>query len=218
VGGDTNDHAKLVYSRTDESGAFHVITKPFGSGEQQGVAPSPGCNDVRPSMSDGLILFARQGPTCSQSGLMLKVPGSAELTKVAGANFGADLNDGVAVWRASPQRLVARGVADSGELSPAKSLELPGNEAFLPPLVVENPYVYFVHKQGSDFIARTRLPLGSSPIEHYVQSKNDSGAEEAPHFGVTGTTLYITNYPQRNGDPGTRLVMQVRNPVFKPAK
>jgi hypothetical protein len=216
VGQDANDHAKLVYSRTDEAGAYRVFMKPFGDKEQGVVAPIEGCNDLRPSMWASLILFAREGPACTQRGLLLKPRGSSELKTVAGANFGADMNDGKIVWRADPRQLVARKVTEAGEVTPNGSLELPGGEAFQPPLVVEGNYVYFVHNQNSqDFIARTGLPLGESPIEHYVQSDNDNGAEEAPHFGVTADKLYITNYPQRNGDPGTRMVMQVRNPNFE---
>ncbi len=217
VGRDANDHARLVYSHCD--GVCHIYTKPFRGQQETPVSVfTEECSDTRPNMWEGLILFARGGAACGQHGLVLKRPGSSDLVPGTAGSAGADVNDGRLAWLASNHRtLMARGVTTDGKLTPAGSRDAPGGEAFKPPLVIEDDYVYFVHQQASqDFIARARLPLDGSRIEHYVQSKNDNGAEEAPHFGVTGNTLYITNYPKRNGGSGSRMVMQVRNPTFKP--
>jgi hypothetical protein len=94
---------------------------------------------------------------------------------------------------------------------------VPAGEIFRPPIVVEGDHVYFAHNTGGEyFIARAKVPFDGSGIEHYAPDA--PGAEESPHFGVTGTTLYLTDYPQPNGDPGAGVIMRVRNAPFEPVE
>ena len=91
-------------------------------------------------------------------------------------------------------------------------------ESFDPPIVVEDNFAYFTHAQGSQtFIARAELPLGDSEIQHYVPGEGVVIGEEAPHYAVTANTLYTTNYPQPDGEPGSGVIVQIRNPVFEDA-
>jgi hypothetical protein len=219
VGSDGSDHARLVYSSCDAANVCQLFRKPFTDVAKPVPVSRPGCSDARPSMWKDMILFARKGPACDQPGLWLKPAGSAPLEKVTGANGGADLNNGRLVWFVPGRGLFAKDVDTSGKLSAAGAREPPAGEAFIPPIVVDGDYAYFVHEQGGkDFIARAALPFDKSPIEHYVAGPEDVGADEAPHFGVTGGILYITNYPRPNGDPGSRMVLRVRNPVFERAE
>jgi hypothetical protein len=217
IGLDSHDHARLVYSRCEAPGACHIYTKPFHGQETPVPVFRQECTDGRPNMWEGLILFARGGAACDQHGLVLKRQGGSDLVSGTAGGIGADVNDGRLVWLAG-NTLTARAVTTDAKLTRAGSLNAPEGEGFKPPLVIEGDYVYFIHHQGSqDFIARARLPLSGSQIEHFVKRDDDNEFEEAPHFGVTGNTLYITNYPQSNGEPGSGTVMRVRNPEFKPA-
>jgi CHAT domain len=216
VGLDAAGHARLVYTTCNESRVCDVFTKPFTGPEQLMPASTPRCSEIRPTMSRGLILFARAGEGCTPA-LLLKPPGDAQPRPLAGQTAGSDLNDGAAVWLAGGT-LFAKAVAPNGELSDQGQMEPPEGENFDPPLVVEDGFAYFVHGQGSQtFIARAKLPLGDSEIEHYVPGENVTIAEESPHYSVTAGTLYTTNYPQPNGDPGTGMIVQIRNPTFERA-
>jgi hypothetical protein len=84
--------------------------------------------------------------------------------------------------------------------------------------VIEKDYVYFVYRpaSGGDFIARAAVPLSGSQIERYLASDDDQGGAQAPHFAVTEGTLYITNYPQPDGKPGSGVIVRVPDPEFKP--
>ena len=50
-----------------------------------------------------------------------------------------------------------------------------------------------------------------------MPGENVTIAEEAPHYAVTAGTLYTTNYPQPDGEPGSRVIVRIRTPVFEPA-
>jgi hypothetical protein len=220
VGSDPNDHAHLVYSQCDEAKLCGLYTKPFRKGGEKSLVVSrPGCRDSRPSMWKGRVLFARTGPSCDQKGLWLKPSGSSELETVTeGANAGADLNDGWLVWFVPGVGLMAKEVLPNGHLSPGGTLKPVGDDEFHAPLVVDDEYVYFVHEMGlRDYIARAHLPLNRTRVENYVQEKGDRGSELAPHFGVSGDTLYITNYPPPGNDPAGRVIIRVRNPRFERA-
>jgi len=39
-------------------------------------------------------------------------------------------------------------------------------------------------------------------------------AEESPHYAVTADTLYTSDYPQPDGEPGTRSIVRIRHPKF----
>jgi CHAT domain len=216
VGLNPAGHARLVYTSCDESGSCDVFTKAFNGTEELMPASTPQCSEIRPTMHRGLILFARAGPGCMPA-LLLKPLGDSPPQPIAGQTAGSDLNDGVAIWLAG-DTLFAKGVGQGVQLSSEGQLKPSGGDRFHPPLVVEDGFAYFVHEQGSqDFIARAKLPLGDSKIEHYVPGENVTIAEEAPHYAVTAGTLYTTNYPQPNGEPGSRVIVRVRNPRFEPA-
>ena len=167
-------------------------------------------------MWNGLVLFDRSGPGCTHQLLLVHLRGgSAE--PVAGATAGADLNDRHAVWLAGGA-LIDRGVSSAGELSPDTTTLKPAEgDVFRAPITVEGDHVYFVHDQGGQFfIARAKLPLDGSEVEHYVAREGDRGSEESPHFGVTGDTLYYTDYPQPDGKPGSeKIIVRVPNATDK---
>ena len=82
---------------------------------------------------------------------------------------------------------------------------------------MEGGYAYFVHGQGGQFfIARAKLPLEGSKIEHYSAHKGDEGVEDSPHFTVTrqGHDLYTTNYPQPDKKSGSKKIVRVEDPPF----
>ena len=71
---------------------------------------------------------------------------------------------------------------------------------------------------GQNFIARARVPFDGSGIERYAPGEDAPGAEESPHFGVSGTTLYTTDYPQPNTESGARVIVRVRDAPFEPVE
>ena len=100
VGLDAANHARLVYATCNGAGqACDVFHKPFRGVEQRMPASTRDCNEVRPSLWRGLILFARSGEGCEQA-LFLKPLGAAPPKRLAGQTGGGDLNDGAAVWLA----------------------------------------------------------------------------------------------------------------------
>jgi hypothetical protein len=104
-------------------------------------------------------------------------------------------------------------VTPQGQLKPG------GSDRIVPPLVVENGYAYFIHEQGSqDFIARAKLPLGDSRIEHYVPGGDAPTAELAPHYGVTADALYTTGYPLPDGTSGRQKIARIEDPKFESAE
>jgi hypothetical protein len=215
VGLDRANKAQLVYSRCDSDGtACHIYRNAFSGGEREIPASTGECEERRPSMWKGLVLFGRSGAGCASELLLMPLSGGPA-EKLTGATGGADLNDGSAVW-------VARGALTAVEVSPTgdrgstSTLKPAEGDTFDPPLTVEGDYVYFVHEQGAFFIARARLPLDGSEIEHYVARKGDPGSEVSPPFGFTVDTLYYTNYPQPDGKPGSGVIVRVPNPTFEP--
>jgi hypothetical protein len=217
VGLDAANHSHLVYTTCNEAGeSCDVFTKPFRGVEKRMPASTRACSEVRPSLFRGLILFARSGEGCEHA-LFLKPLGNAPPKRLAGQTGGGDLNDGAAVWLAG-NTLFAKAVSDNGEISDQGEMSAPDGESFDPPIVVEEGFAYFTHAQGSQtFIARAELPLGDSEIQHYVPGQNVVIGEESPHYAVTAQTLYTTNYPQPDGEPGSGVIVQIRNPVFEEA-
>ena len=217
VGLDAANHSRLVYATCNEAGqACDVFHKPFRGVEQRMPASTRECNEVRPSLWRGLILFARSGEGCEQA-LFLKPLGNAPPKRLAGQTGGGDLNDGAAVWLAGGT-LFAKGVSEKGGVTDQGEMSAADGESFDPPIVVEDNFAYFTHAQGSQtFIARAELPLGDSEIQHYVPGEGVVIGEEAPHYAVTANTLYTTNYPQPDGEPGSGVIVQIRNPVFEDA-
>jgi hypothetical protein len=217
MGLDGAGHPQLVYSRCDdESGTdCDIYRKPRSGSAQLIPALRSQCKERHPSMWNGHVLFDRMGggAGCPHE-LHLAVRGGT-VKKVAGATGAADLGDGKAVWL-SGGRLTARTVSRTGHVSQAGTLKPDEGETVQAPLVVENDYVYFVHEQGGQyFIARAKLPLDDSEIEHYVATDGDNGSEGAPHFGYTGDTLYYTDYPRPNGGSGSDVIVQVPNAKFE---
>jgi len=210
--------AQLVYSACDGPGDCRLYRKPFQGQPKPLAVSGTGCNDTRPSMWAGFVLFARGGPSCAHQLVLARANSTAQIP-VAGQTLGADLNDGRAVWLSADGALVAKSVSlDSPVPRGQGTLRPDAVDQFTAPIVVEDDYVYFVHAQGSQtFIARARLPLEGSEIEHYVPRKGAAGAEDAPHFAVTGDTLFTTNYPQPDGKSGSRKITRVSNPKFDPA-
>ncbi len=217
VGLDARNQSHLVYATCNSAGeACDVFHKGLRGAEQRMPASTRECNEVRPSLWQGLILFSRSGDGCEQA-LFLKLPGNASPKRLAGATAGADLNDNAAIWL-SGGTLFAKSVSESGAISDQGKMSAPEGESFDPPTVVEEGFAYFTHSQGSQtFIARTKLPLGDSEVEHYVPGEGVAIGEEAPHYAMTANTLYTTDYPQPNGDPGSGVIVQIRNPVFEEA-
>ncbi len=214
VGLDAAGHAHLVYARCDESNSCDIFTKPMTGPEERSSVSTRECSEARPTMSSGMLLFARVGEGC-ESELLLKPRGDAPERRIAGATAGNDLNDGHAVWLTG-RTLFAGRVASNGTVTPQGEMTAEGGDSFKPPLVVEDRFAYFVHSQGSQsFIARAELPLGDSEIQHYVPGENVTIAEESPHYAVTAGTLFTTNYPQPNGDPGSGVIVRIRNPTFE---
>jgi hypothetical protein len=219
IGLDANDVSRLVYSRCDPPSGCLLYTKSFGGPESEvEVAARPNCSDTRPNMWNGRILFARGGVACDQRALLLRL-GNSTLVPVTQGSAGADLNADRLVWLAPNHRtLTVKNVTSDGSLTSAGSLNAPEGGAFKPPLVIEKDYVYFVYRpaSGGDFIARATVPLSGSQIERYVASDDDQGGAQAPHFAVTEGTLYITNYPQPDGKPGSGVIVRVPDPEFTP--
>ena len=217
VGLDAANQSRLIYSTCKGAGeSCDVFHKDFRGVEQRMPASTRECNEVRPSLWRGLILFARSGESCEQA-LFLKPLGNAPLKRLAGRSGGADLNDGAAVWLAGGT-LFAKSVSENGEIDDQGEMSAPDGESFDPPIVVEEGFAYFTHAQGSQtFIARTELPLGDSGIQHYVPGEGVVIGEESPHYAVTANTLYTTDYPQPDGEPGSGVIVQIRNPVFEDA-
>jgi CHAT domain len=214
MGLDAQNHTRLVYTTCDENNVCDVFTKPLGGEEKLMPASTPECSEIRPTMYRSQILFARVGAGCAPA-LFLKLPGNEPPRQLAGQTGGSDLNDGAAIWLAGGT-LFARAVSQNGEVTDRGRLKPSGEDSFDPPLVVEDGFAYFTHAQGSQtFIARARLPLGDSEIEHYVPGESVTIAEESPHYAVTAATLYTTDYPQPNGDPGTGVIVEVKNPKFE---
>ncbi len=214
VGLDAAGHAHLAYARCDESNSCDIFTKPMTGPEERMSVSTEECSESRPAMASGMILFARVGEGC-ESELLLKPRGDAPERRIAGATAGNDLNDGHAVWLTG-RTLFAGRVASNGTVTPQGELTAEGGDSFKPPLVVEDRFAYFVHSQGSQtFIARAELPLGDSEIQHYVPGEDVAIAEESPHYAVTAGTLFTTNYPQPNGDPGSGVIVRIRNPTFE---
>ncbi len=215
MGLDGGGHPQLVYSRCDENDTVcDIYRKPFNGSETLIPASRPECKELRPSMWNGLVLFDRQGAGCAHELTLAPLRGGSE-TKVTGATGGADLSNGIAVWL-SGGGLTAGTVSQAGDVSEAGTLKPAEGETVRAPLVVENDFVYFVHEQGGQFfIARAKLPLDGSEIEHYVARDGDDGSEVSPHFGYTGDTLYYTNYPRPDGGPGSNVIVQVPNAKFE---
>jgi hypothetical protein len=218
VGLDAARHARLIYATCAANGLCDIFHKPFRGPQRRMPGSTDRCSEIRPSMFLGLILYSRSPGEGCEPALLLKLLGDAPPKQLAGNTAGADLNDGAAIWLTGG-KLVAKGVSptgvvtDQGELSPADG------ESFEAPTVVEDGFAYFVHAQGSQsFIARAKLPLGDSEIEHYVPGENVTIAEEAPHYAMTAGTLYTTNYPQPDGEPGSGVIVQIRNPTFEPVE
>jgi hypothetical protein len=218
MGINTSGGAVLVYSRCAPVDECDLYTKPFNGDPKLLPASKPGCSETRPSMWSGLVLFARRGSSCSTE-LLLTPAGSDDPKHVAGGSLGADLNNGTAVMLSPAGELIAFDVTTAREVTRHGSLEPPAGDMFTTPLVVEGEYAYFVHGHDSRyFIARTRLPLGSSEIQHYSPSGDDQGAADKPHFAVTGDTLYTTNYPQPDGKGGSQKIVRITDPPFKRAE
>jgi hypothetical protein len=203
----------LVYSRCDEAGACDLFRHPFNGEPVMLAASTPECNEGRPTMWNGNVLYARGGQCADE--LWLDPPGPPPPRKVAGTTGGADVNDGKVVWL-SGGVLTASLLAADGTLESQTTLEAPPGEVFHPPIVVEDEWVYFVHNPGSEnSIVRAQIPLDGPEIERYAPG---GGAEESPHFAVTGTTLYTTSYPQPDGEPGSRVIVRVPDAEFEPAE
>ncbi len=213
MGSDGAGHAVLVYSRCDEADRCDLFRDPFTDEPVMLAASTPECNEGRPTMWNGSVLYARGG-ACPDE-LWLDPSGPPPPRRVAGTTGGADVNDGKVAWLAGGV-LTASLLSADGTLDSETTLEAPPGEVFHPPIVVEDEWVYFVHNPGSEnFIVRAQIPLDGPEIERYAPG---GGAEESPHFAVTGTTLYTTNYPQPDGEPGSRVIVRVRDAEFEPAE
>jgi hypothetical protein len=213
VGSDGAEHAVLVYSRCDEAGACDLFRHPFNGEPVMLAASTPECNEGRPTMWNGSVLYARGGGCPDE--LWLDPSGPPPPRRVTGATGGADVNNGKVVWLEGGV-LTASLLSADGTLHSETTLEAPPGEVFHPPIVVEDEWVYFVHNPGSEnFIVRAQIPLDGPEIERYAPG---GGAEESPHFAVTGTTVYTTNYPQPDGEPGSRVIVRVRDAEFEPAE
>jgi CHAT domain len=213
MGNDGADHGVLVYSRCDEADRCDLFRDSFTDEPVMLAASTPECNEGRPTMWRGSVLYARGGGCPDE--LWLDPSGPPPPRRVTGATGGADLNDGTVVW-ISGGVLTAGSVSADGTVDSKTTLKAPSGEVFHPPIVIEDEYVYFVHNPGSEnFIVRTRVPFDGSGLERYAPG---GGAEESPHFAVTGTTLYTTNYPQPDGEPGSRVIVRVREAEFELAE
>lgn len=197
-----------------------LYTRTFTGPETPVFASAPastsGCKDARPSTWKGLVLFHRGGTNCSQVGLWLTRASSPVPKQVAGTTGGADLNDGWIAWRAGTGQLSVMRVGPGPSAIADGRLVPASGQTFQPPLVVQDGHLYFVHERGSShFIARVALPLREPNIEHYAPEDDVPSAPEAPHFGVTAGTLYITNYPRPGGEDGSRVIMRIDEPDFE---
>jgi len=216
VGTDSFGNARLAYTSCGAAGVCDVYTRSINGPEKRMPASTEQCSEGRPTMYRGSILYAVEGAGCTPA-LMLQPPGDQAPIPVAGKTRGSDLNGGAAIWLAGGT-LFAGAVGNGPKVTPQGQLKPAGSDRIVPPLVVENGYAYFIHEQGSqDFIARTKLPLGKSPIEHYVPGGDAPTAELAPHYAVTADALYTTGYPLPDGTSGRQRIARIEDPKFEQA-
>jgi TIR domain len=177
------------------------------------------CQAVRPSIDAGRVLFSLQGGACETRGLYL-TNGSAKNPQAISrvGTRGADLNGRVAAALLLDRRTLGLlDTSDAGE--DLYRIEAVKGHTLFPPVVVDDPYVYFVDRVGSSYwVARIDPSEDPLKLERYVPADGPGPAQSAPRFGVTSGRLYVSGLPQPDGTAGSRVIVRDDDPEFDPVE
>lgn len=170
------------------------------------------CQAATPSMDAGRVLFSLRGQACETRGLYL-TNGSARNPQpiFQRPTGGADLNGAVAAALLDTRTLGLWDTSGAGEGS--SRIEAGNGHTLFAPVVVDDPYVYFVdHVESSFWVARID-PSDEPPVlKRYVPADGPGSAQSAPRFGVTSGRLYVSGLPQPDGTAGSRVIVRDDDP------
>jgi hypothetical protein len=174
------------------------------------------CKAVRPSMDTGRVLFSLEGGACETRGLYLTNGSAANPQPISRVGtFGADLNGRVAAALLGRRTLGLWDTSDAG--GGLSRIEAGKGHTLFPPVVVDDPYVYFLDHVGSSFwVARIDPSADPLVLKRYVPADGPGPAQSAPHFGVTSGRLYVSGLPQPDGTAGNRVIVRDDDPEFPP--